>query len=102
MVSKFKLGHSVHVKMIFGTEKVFGAPLGAPQSFRVQKWDILENWFFNFICFLVICIGRNGALIVISYGVVWGVELICFLQIGLGRSAGRVNTPGCIGLISTG
>ena len=34
--------------------------------------------------------------------VVWGVELICFLQIGLGRSAGRVNTPGCIGLISTG
>ena len=30
MVSKFKLGHSVHVKMIFGVEHFFGAPLAAP------------------------------------------------------------------------
>ena len=37
MVSKFKLGHSVHVKMIFGTEICFGVLLGAPQSFQVQK-----------------------------------------------------------------
>ena len=43
MVLEFKLGHFVHVKMIFWVNKIVVPPLGAPGSRRVLKWDILEN-----------------------------------------------------------
>ena len=59
MVSKFKLDHFVHVKKKIGPEIFLGPHLGAPQSLSIIKWDILENWNFNFEYILVILLGWN-------------------------------------------
>ena len=67
-------------------------------TFGIFNGQKLTNWIEDFKTWKGNLLKTNMR----DIWVVWGVELICFLQIGLGRSAGRVNTPGCIGLISTG
>ena len=53
--------------MIFGVKIIFRDRPWAPQSFWVRKSDILENWFFNFIIFLVICNDRKKGLNVLKH-----------------------------------